>query len=77
MTSEVTRADPAPWAVAPYLSRSAAGGAAARAEPAGHELNAAALLRILFEWRWLILSLIAIGLAGATISTLLTTPLYR
>jgi uncharacterized protein involved in exopolysaccharide biosynthesis len=78
MTSEVTRADAAPWSVAPYLPRGgAAGGAAPRTEAAGHELNAAELVRILFEWRWLILSLIAIGLAGATISTLLTTPLYR
>jgi uncharacterized protein involved in exopolysaccharide biosynthesis len=35
------------------------------------------LLRILFEWRWLILSLIAIGIAAAAITTLLTTPLFR
>jgi len=35
------------------------------------------LLRTLFEWRWLILSLIAIGIAAAAITTLLTTPLFR
>lgn len=76
MNSEMTRAETAPWAVGPHVPHAPAG---ARAVPpaSGHELNAAALLRILFEWRWLILSLIAIGLAGATIKTLLTTPLYR
>ena len=51
--------------------------AAARGETPGHDLSFATLLRILFEWRWLILSLIAVGLAGATIITLLTTPLFR
>ena len=50
---------------------------AARGEAPGHDLSFATLLRILFEWRWLILSLIAVGLAGATIITLLTTPLFR
>ena len=35
------------------------------------------LLRILREWRWLILGAVALGLAGAVIVTLLTTPLYR
>lgn len=76
MTSEITRASDAPWALAPHAPATRAG-ATPRADPPGHELDAAALLRTLFEWRWLILSLIAIGLAGATIVTLLTTPLYR
>ena len=78
MTNEVTKADVAPWAVAPYAPNVADGrGAVPRGQPHGHELNVATLLRILFEWRWLILSLIAVGLAGATIWTLLETPLYR
>jgi capsular exopolysaccharide synthesis family protein len=37
----------------------------------------ATLLRILHEWRWLILGAVALGLAGAIIVTLLTKPLYR
>ena len=37
----------------------------------------ATLIRILHEWRWLILGAVALGLAGAIITTLLTKPLYR
>ncbi len=37
----------------------------------------ATLLRILHEWRLLILGAVALGLAGALIATLLTQPLYR
>ena len=36
-----------------------------------------ALLRIISNWRWLILGAVALGLVGAIIVTLLTTPLYR
>ncbi len=35
------------------------------------------LLRILHEWRWLILGAVALGLAAAIMVTLLTQPLYR
>lgn len=45
--------------------------------PGAAEFNLAALLRILSEWRWLILGCVAIGLAAATTVTLLTTPQYR
>ncbi|MCY7398600.1 MAG: capsular biosynthesis protein, partial [Sphingomonas bacterium] len=48
-----------------------------RGDAPTNDLSFATLLRILFEWRWLILSLIALGLAGATIMTLLTTPMFR
>jgi polysaccharide biosynthesis transport protein len=44
-------------------------------EPAG--LDFAALLRIISNWRWLILGAMALGLVGAVVVTLLTTPLYR
>lgn len=40
-------------------------------------LDVATLLRILKEWRWLILGAVALGLAGGVIATLMTTPLYR
>jgi capsular exopolysaccharide synthesis family protein len=78
MTSEVTRAEDAPWTVATYAPATAAGAAAVpRGNAPGHDLSVATLLRILVEWRWLILGLVALGLAAATITTLLTTPLYR
>lgn len=41
------------------------------------KLDVATLLRILRDWRWLILGAIALGLAGGVVWTLLTTPLYR
>lgn len=41
------------------------------------DLNIATLWRMISEWRWLIMSTVGIGLAGAIIVTLLTTPLYR
>jgi polysaccharide biosynthesis transport protein len=41
------------------------------------ELTLATLYRILWEWRWLILSAAAAGLGAAIIVTLLTTPIYR
>ena len=78
MTSEVTRAENNPWAVATYAPTNAAAAAAVpRGDMPGHDLSIATLLRILLEWRWLILSLVVVGLAGAAILTLLTTPLYR
>ena len=45
--------------------------------PEGAALDFAALLRIIANWRWLILGAVALGLVGAVIVTLLTTPLYR
>ena len=43
----------------------------------GSGLDFAALLRIVSNWRWLILGATALGLVAAIIVTLLTTPLYR
>lgn len=40
-------------------------------------LDVATFLRIVQHWRWLILCAVAIGLAGAIIVSLLTTPVYR
>jgi len=41
------------------------------------KLDLPTLLRILRDWRWLILGAAALGLAGGIVATLLTTPLYR
>jgi polysaccharide biosynthesis transport protein len=43
----------------------------------GQAFDLRAILHTLFEWRWLVLGAVALGLAGAVIVTLLTTPLYR
>ncbi|MCF2514338.1 polysaccharide biosynthesis tyrosine autokinase [Sphingomonas sp. G124] len=43
----------------------------------GPGLDFAALLRIISNWRWLILGAIALGIVGSIVVTLLTTPIYR
>ncbi|MDQ0250195.1 capsular exopolysaccharide synthesis family protein [Sphingomonas kyeonggiensis] len=41
------------------------------------DLNLAALWRIVWLWRWVLLASITAGIAAAIVVTLLTTPLYR
>lgn len=41
------------------------------------DINLAMILRVISEWRWLILGAVGVALAGAVVVTLLTTPLYR
>jgi capsular exopolysaccharide synthesis family protein len=79
MTTEVTPAGQAPWAVANYGPIGGLAPFAGEPLPSSQagDLNVRTLLRIVSEWRWLILSLIAVGLALAVIATLLATPLYR
>jgi capsular exopolysaccharide synthesis family protein len=43
----------------------------------GPGLDLATLLRIIANWRWLILGSVALGIVAAIIVTLLTTPTYR
>jgi polysaccharide biosynthesis transport protein len=43
----------------------------------GLDLNLQTIWRVISEWRWLILGAVAVGLAGAIVVTLLTTPLYK
>lgn len=62
-----------PWSVGPY-----APGGSQQAQP-GHSptLDFTTLVRVLREWKWLVLGAIALGLALAVVVTLLTTPQYR
>jgi polysaccharide biosynthesis transport protein len=70
------------WPLAPHIG---GGGLALpgqweqpRAETGpGLDLNLQTIWRIVHEWRWLILGATAVGLAGAIVFTLLTTPLYK
>jgi capsular exopolysaccharide synthesis family protein len=41
------------------------------------QLDLATIIRIMKEWRWLILAAAVLGLVGGIIATMLTTPLYR
>jgi capsular exopolysaccharide synthesis family protein len=74
MTSGIPRASDTPWDL---VSHVAAGTRPATVDVRSTKLDLASFLRILVEWRWLILAFIAVGLAGAAIVTLLATPLYR
>lgn len=62
-----------PWSIDHYLP------AATSSEPSPHgpTLDFPTTVRILREWKWLILGLVALGLVLALLYTLLATPLYR
>ena len=59
-----------------HLAHGAAVPAGERQRP-GPTLDFATAIRILKEWRWLVLGATALGLLLAVVYTLLTTPLYR
>ena len=61
------------WQVGPHLG-APTGPAVQNGPPV---IDFARLLRILHEWRWLILAAAALGLIAAVLITLLTTPQYR
>jgi len=61
------------WQVGPHL-----GTGLPSAQPAPHpQIDIPRFLRILNEWRWLILGAALLGLFLGVLATLLTTPLYR
>ena len=62
------------WQVGPHLGSF---GLSLPAQPAAPVIDFARILRILNEWKWLILAAAALGLILAVLATLLTTPLYR
>lgn len=62
-----------PWP----LERFAEPGSRAQTKAQGGGLDLTLLLRIVREWRWLILGALALGLAVGVVYTLLSTPLYR
>jgi len=67
-----------PWPVGHYVPDQAAQlRPGQRTYSAAYRLDFAALLRIVQHWRWLILGALAIGVAGAVVVTLLTSPVYR
>ncbi len=76
MTKIVTHQE-APWTPAVYDPKGLGAGNVVPNESSSIELDFAALIKIIVQWRWLILSLIAVGVALAVIVTLLRTPLYR
>jgi len=65
------------WPIAPYPADGSALGRGQRTYSAAAILDLPTLLRIIQHWRWLIVAAIAVGLAGAILWSLLTTPVYR
>jgi succinoglycan biosynthesis transport protein ExoP len=64
------------WPLAPLAGD---GGAipGQRTYSATNILDFSTLVRIIHHWRWLVLGGVALGLVGAVLMTLLTTPVYR
>ena len=73
MNRDIALRDDRGWQVGPHLGHAPA----AAPQPQAGTIDFARLLRILHEWRWLILAATALGLILAVLVTLLTTPLYR
>jgi capsular exopolysaccharide synthesis family protein len=65
------------WPIAPYPADSSTLGPGQRSYSAAAILDLPTLLRIIHHWRWLILAAVGVGLAGAILWSLLTTPVYR
>ncbi|HEX6409542.1 MAG TPA: polysaccharide biosynthesis tyrosine autokinase [Sphingomicrobium sp.] len=73
MNRDIALRDDRGWQVGPHTGQPAVGGPPAQASA----IDFARFLRVLHEWRWLILAATALGLILAVLVTLLTTPLYR
>ncbi len=78
MNNSIAVPDERPWPLQPYapgpLGDSRPG---QRTYTAANILDLPTLLRVIQQWRWLILGAVVLGLVGAVIVTLLTTPVYR
>ena len=76
MNNNIAVADEGSWVVDRFAP-DAARNQGTRDAPGVGGLDFAALVRIVSHWRWLILGAIAVGLLGAIVVTMMTTPLYR
>lgn len=65
------------WPIAPHGAEGANPGTGHRSYSAAAILDLPTLLRIIHHWRWLLLSAVGLGLAGAILFSMLTKPVYR
>jgi len=65
------------WPIAPYPGQDASLGRGQRTYSAANILDFQMLVRILLHWRWLVLGAMGVGLVGAVLASLLTSPVYR
>ena len=78
MNNSVAVPDDRAWPLQPYAPPAAVDARPGqRVYSATNILDFATFLRILQHWKWLILGAIALGIAGAIILSLMTTPVYR
>ena len=73
MNRDIALRDGGSWQVGPHLGPTAS----ATQQPAPSTVDLARLLRILHEWRWLIVGATMAGISLAVLVTLLTAPMYR
>ncbi len=75
MNNSIAVPEQGPWPIQPYAEPGPRPGQ--RVYSAANILDFATMMRIMQHWRWLILGAVALGIAGALIASLLTTPIYR
>ena len=77
MNTNLTVRTEGQWPIAPYPGPDASLGRGQRSYSAANILDFQMLVRILLHWRWLVLGAIGVGLLGAVLASLLTSPVYR
>jgi polysaccharide biosynthesis transport protein len=65
------------WPISPFAPDETGRAPGQRTYSASDILDFPTVVRIIYHWRWLVLGVIGLGLAGAVLVTLLTTPIYR
>ena len=78
MNNSIAVPDDRAWPLQPYAPPTAPEARPGqRVYSAANILDFQTFLRIIQHWKWLILGAVAVGIAGAIILTLITTPIYR
>ena len=77
MNNNIVVPDAGPWPLQTYAPAATEMRPGQRVYSAANILDFPTLMRIIQHWRWLILGMLALGLVGGVVATLLTTPVYR
>jgi succinoglycan biosynthesis transport protein ExoP len=78
VNTNITVANEGSWPIGPYdPDATSSFGRGQRSYSATQLLDFATVIRIINHWRWLVIGVVALGVAAAILVTLLTTPIYR
>ena len=77
MNTNITVRNEGQWPIASYPGDAGLGSGQRTYSSAAATLDFPTLLQIVQHWRWLVLGAIGVGLVGAILAGLLTTPVYR